>query len=269
MARSTPGNYVPLDVNYPSDAAIRMAGEAAELLFVRGLAYCKRTKTDGFIPEYDLPVVAVGLRSVPKRVAALVAHGLWTKESGGWRVRSWPKWNRPAAREAEFVEGQSKAGTKGNHERWHVGRNVTDSDCEWCNPNRGPDRVADPEPESHPRIATKGREGKGSTEAKASGRKRPPADPKPDDSTPDDAGVLVAWWIDRQTRRPPNTVVGQVAKHVGALLAEDFTPDQIRAGLTELLRKRLNPSTLPSLVNDVANRPLTAVPNGGRPEWDF
>jgi hypothetical protein len=51
-------------------------------------------------------------------------------------------------------------------------------------------------------------------------RQRSDDDQNPDDEPPDEtAQHLVAWWIDRQTRRPPNTVVGHVAKHVGALLA--------------------------------------------------
>lgn len=159
MPRHTPGNYVPLDVNYPRDAAIRAAGDASELLFVRGLAYCKSTKSDGFIPDYDLEVVAVGLRGVPKRVAGLVTHNLWVREGNGHRVRSWDKWNQPVSSENAFLEGQSKAGTKGNHERWHSARGITDPACDWCNPNRTPDRVPDPEPDRAPESPL--REGKG------------------------------------------------------------------------------------------------------------
>lgn len=258
MTRTTPGNYVPLDVNYARDAAIRAAGEAAELLFVRGLAYCKSARSDGFIPEYDLPVVAVGLRSVSKRVTALVSHGLWRPVDGGWVVRSWSRWNKPVAVETAFVETQAQHGSKGNHERWHAARGRIDSDCEYCtNPNRlpdpGPDRVADRTPESPIR------EGKGSTEAKASGRKRRAPDPEPEDPT---AQTVVATWIDQQHRRPAGQVIGQVAKHVKALLAEDFTAAQIAEGLAAMDAKQLHPSTLPSLVSSVANGNVRQFSNG-------
>jgi hypothetical protein len=250
MARTTPGNYVPLDVNYSSDPAIRAAGEHAELLFVRGIAYCKRTRTDGFIPDFDLPVVAIGLRSVPKRVAALVSHGLWRPVDGGWVVRSWSRWNKPAAVEAAFVSTQAEHGTKGNHERWHAARGIVDPDCEHC---ANPNRVPDPEPDGLPDRAPESpiREGKGSTKAKALGRKRPAPDPDhPEDPT---AQTVVAGWIDRQRRRPAGQVVGQVAKQVKTLLAEDFTAEQIANGLAAMDAKGLNPSTLPSLVTSVAN----------------
>lgn len=254
MARTTPGNYVPLDVNYARDAAVRAAGEAAELLYVRGLAYCKSARSDGFVPEYDLPVVAVGLRLVPRRVAALVSHGLWRPVDGGWIVRSWTKWNKPASTEEAFIEGQAKYGTKGNHERWHVGRGVTDPTCVHCsNPNRLPDREPDPRPESPIR------EGKGSTKAKALGRTRPPTTGVEDPT----AQTVLGAWIDKQRRRPANSVIGQVGKHIKALLAEDFTSEQIASGLDAMDTRQLHPSTLPSLVTAAANvRSLRPAPAG-------
>lgn len=94
-----PGLYVPLDVNYVSDEGIRRAGADAELLFVRGLAYAKRTKSDGFLPDYDMPVIAVGLPEVEARVKALVAWELWDEEDDGWRIRSWDRWNPPGEEE--------------------------------------------------------------------------------------------------------------------------------------------------------------------------
>ncbi len=89
----TPGLYVPLDVNYVSDEGIRRAGAAAELLFIRGLAYSKRTQSDGFLPDYDLPVISVGLPQVREAVAALVERELWLEVEGGWQIRSWRRWN--------------------------------------------------------------------------------------------------------------------------------------------------------------------------------
>jgi hypothetical protein len=89
----TPGLYVPLDVNYVADEGIRRAGAAAELLFIRGLAYSKRTQSDGFLPDYDLPVIAVGLPTVREAVAGLVERELWLEAEGGWQIRSWRRWN--------------------------------------------------------------------------------------------------------------------------------------------------------------------------------
>lgn len=144
MPRRTPGYYVPLDVNYPRDAAIRRAGEHAELLFVRSLAYCKGAGTGGFVPDYDIDVVAVGLRSVPARVAALVRERLWIETEGGWVVRSFERWNAKDG-------GHAEAGARGNHVRWHVNHGRPDPDCEWCRESQDespPDSHSDSQGES-------------------------------------------------------------------------------------------------------------------------
>lgn len=88
-----PGPYVPLDVNYSRDRAIAAAGEAAELLFVRGMAYCKSSYTEGFIADFELPIVAARLGKVRQRVESLVREELWLAVPGGWHVRSWSRWN--------------------------------------------------------------------------------------------------------------------------------------------------------------------------------
>jgi hypothetical protein len=162
MARQTPGNFVPLDVNYPRDPAIRQAGPDAELLYVRALAYAKGARTRGYVPEFDLPVVAVGLRSVPRSVKALVRENLWIEADGGWRIRSWDPWNETADK---LSDSQSEGGRLGNHERWHVARDVVDQDCEWCTvspPDIGDrsvtDSPSDTAPDSRSESQGKGRE---------------------------------------------------------------------------------------------------------------
>lgn len=164
MTRHTPGNYVPLDVNYARDPDIRRAGPDAELLFVRSLAYAKSARTDGKVPAFDLEVVSVGLRNVRKSVAALAFHGLWIVTDDGWQIRSWGTWNRSVKAEAQYSETQSDKGRQGNHERWHVRQNVADPTCEWCRSSdrtgdSGSESQADRTPES-PLREGKGREGK-------------------------------------------------------------------------------------------------------------
>jgi|SRR5882757_1884183 len=106
-----PGPYVPLDVHYARDEAIRRAGEAAELLYLRALAYSKGHFKDGVVPDYDLAVVAVGMRGVQARVDALVQEELWLPIDGGWQIRSWHLWNetsdQTAAKKKRAAERQS------------------------------------------------------------------------------------------------------------------------------------------------------------------
>jgi len=118
MAR---GIYVPLDVNYLRDPKIRKAGAEAELLYLRGLAFAKGGNTDGHIPEFDLPVVAVGLSRVSQRVKALVMHGLWTTEGEGWYITGWRKWNKTNRQLAQDKEAKRKGAEKTNHARYHTG----------------------------------------------------------------------------------------------------------------------------------------------------
>ena len=121
MARKIPGEFVPLDINLPSDPKIRRAGPDAELVYVRGLIYLKRTKSDGFVPDYDLPALAVGCRNVPKAVDSLVRVGLWdpAERDGepGWTCRAWLKWNSSQKEIAEMRAERRVGALRTNHSR--------------------------------------------------------------------------------------------------------------------------------------------------------
>ena len=135
MARRIPGEFVPLDLKLPRDPAIRQAGPDAELLYIRGLIYLKSSETDGVIPEYDLPVVAVGLRSPQKSVDALLAVGLWVCAPGGWQCRSWLKWNLSEAEKAAEREKKRLAAIRSHHARGL--HETADPECALC-PKEGP-----------------------------------------------------------------------------------------------------------------------------------
>lgn len=137
-----PGEFVPLDVNYAHDRAIRQAGPSAELLFIRAMTYARRMKTNGYVPDYDLPVIGVGIPKIERHAAELVRVRLWSTAAGGWKFRSWEKWN-PVS-DADRQVRQSKGGRLGNHNRWHVG-GVTSDDCEFCSIGEaiGTDSVTD------------------------------------------------------------------------------------------------------------------------------
>ena len=91
------GAYAPLSATYSDDDAILEVGERAELLFVRALAFCSASQSDGFITDRQLSAkVGAGLPGVPARARALVDAGLWERVEGGYVVRSWLKWNKSA-----------------------------------------------------------------------------------------------------------------------------------------------------------------------------
>jgi hypothetical protein len=98
------GPFVPLSYAYPDDPAIMEAGEKAELLYVRGLAWSKRPEatTDGFISDAELAWVGRGLGGLPARAHRLCAVRLWVRDDTvrGWWIRTWLDWN-PSRAELE------------------------------------------------------------------------------------------------------------------------------------------------------------------------
>lgn len=114
------GLHVPLDVEYASDDAIIEVGAMAELLFIRGLAFCKRMLSDGHITTRQLPNVARGIREPRTAATKLVQSGLWTIHGDGWTVTNWLRYN--TGRD-DVIAGQEMAkenGARGNHLRWHM-----------------------------------------------------------------------------------------------------------------------------------------------------
>ncbi|MER5677397.1 helix-turn-helix domain-containing protein [[Kitasatospora] papulosa] len=68
------------------------------------------------------------------------------------------------------------------------------------------------------------------------------------------AQTIVGEWLERTTKRPPASVIGQVSKTIRVLLEEDrIDPYDIRRGIATWMTKGLHPSTLPSVVNQVMN----------------
>lgn len=91
------GQYAPLAVRYYDDDDVVDAGEAAELLFVRGLAFCAGRTSDGYISDQQVVrSVGVGMPDAMQRAEVLVRVGLWERVVGGFQVRSWLKWNKSA-----------------------------------------------------------------------------------------------------------------------------------------------------------------------------
>lgn len=75
---------------YYVDGALLRAGEAAEVLFCRGLAYCGGVETGGRIDKAVLPMIVPARGQ--QRADALVREGLWLDQGDHYLVRSWDKW---------------------------------------------------------------------------------------------------------------------------------------------------------------------------------
>jgi len=110
------GSYAPLSAHYYKDDAIAAAGEKAELLYLRGLAFCADVLNDGFISDVQLErYPGVGMRDVRTRARRLTevqtkdGDPLWRRddERGGFWVTAWEKWNRSSAEIAEMRKKDS------------------------------------------------------------------------------------------------------------------------------------------------------------------
>lgn len=122
------GSFAPLSASAWTDDALAEAGEAAELLFYRALSFSAHVLRDGFVTDHQLVrMVGHGMRDAKKRADRLCAVGLWVREDGGYRVRSWLKWNRSRT---EIEDLQRKdAGRKASGGASPTGkRDTSDSD---------------------------------------------------------------------------------------------------------------------------------------------
>jgi hypothetical protein len=104
------GSFAPLSANYYDDDAVIAAGEKAEVLFIRGLAFAARKPTDGFIS--DLQLTTFRLAGVKQRAQRLCEVGLWERVDDdllgtgcGYRIVAWLKHNRSRS---EIEEKQRK-----------------------------------------------------------------------------------------------------------------------------------------------------------------
>lgn len=88
-------HWFKMDANYDSDLAIATADDAGEVMWTRGLAYCRRARSGGFIPAGELHKLTRHPARA-KRIAAQLTRdkpdgsaGPWEQVEGGYRVRNW------------------------------------------------------------------------------------------------------------------------------------------------------------------------------------
>jgi hypothetical protein len=109
------GSYAPLSAHYYKDDAIVEAGEEAELLYVRALAFCADVLSDGEVTERQVVrFVGAGMPDALDRAKTLVSVGLWEETDRGFRIVSWLEWNRSRAeiRRLQEVDSARKSGGK-------------------------------------------------------------------------------------------------------------------------------------------------------------
>lgn len=130
MARVSawPRTWLRLDAHFYTDPRIAELPPQAELLYLRGLAYCKAHDTDGAITASSLRSISVRLRAPSTLATVLVTFGLWEATGNGWCVprERWARWQ--TARPGQTDEA-SRARTRDARPRDHArARNQTRPD---------------------------------------------------------------------------------------------------------------------------------------------
>lgn len=83
------------------------------------------------------------------------------------------------------------------------------------------------------------------------------------------AQTIVGEWLERCTKRPPKSVIGQMAKQIRVLLEEDgIDPYWVRRAIARWMERGLHPATLPSVVNEVMNTQAAPSRQSAGPGYD-
>lgn len=246
--------WFKVDDNLAFHHKVVAAGNPAIGLWARAGSLCAQQLTDGFIPDHM--IAAMGTTAQAKK---LVQVGLWDRVRGGYRFHGWAE-RQPSKADVEAERAAAKermreyrAKKKGVAPK--ADPQVNGLGSEEVRPNERRtnaevlDVFGDPDP-SHPiPIPSQSRPDPSLVAAAdASGVEIVLAGDAPT------AQTLTAEWIDHCGERPPGRVIGQVSKELKTLLNEGIDPDRIRRALAEWNRKGLHPSTLPSVVHEIANR---------------
>ena len=90
--------WLKLDDQYDDHEKIVAAGPMAELLDVRGMLFCARRETDGFVPYTQLAALGRDLKAPKKLAEALVEVGRWEDDPDekGWWVHDYLVYNPPS-----------------------------------------------------------------------------------------------------------------------------------------------------------------------------
>jgi hypothetical protein len=114
-----PSTWVRISTGYYDDPRIIAVGEAAELLFVRAIAWSKRNRSDGWLPGDCVDrLVARGGRARADRLVEVGAFEV-DPERGGYVIRSYASWQETTVEIEAQREELRRRGRRGAEARWH------------------------------------------------------------------------------------------------------------------------------------------------------
>lgn len=140
--------FLPLSVDYADDPRLEIAGEKAELLFIRARCAMKERETDGNIS--DLQLRKLGLPGVVARADKLVSAGVWQRTASGYHDPAFLDENLTAADLDNLRSKMSRGGQAANHKRWHAV--IPNPDCAYCPSDQPTDQGSDRPPDPKVRV---------------------------------------------------------------------------------------------------------------------
>jgi hypothetical protein len=235
--------YVRLYTTYDEDPAVVAAGEAAEVLFLRGIAYAGRAESGGFIPDGQLRRLCP--RGARTRAEKLVLVGLWCRDDvhGGYQIRSWDKLQPEHDALAQRRRSDRERKARERQKPQPVSR------------DRSRDTSRDL---SRDVRITEERRGEKNSVTSVSTSRSVPAEPF-GDTTPGIAEQILLDHLDACDRKPPEANTAALGKQISALVREGIPPDDVSRGVAAWRSKGLHPSQLPHVVAEVQNRPVGQV----------
>lgn len=230
---------------YYVDGALLRAGEAAEVLFCRGLAHCGAVESAGLIEKTVLPML-VPTRT-QARATALVREGLWIDEGTHYRIRSWDKWQ-------DQHDAAADRRRKDRERQREVRRRARERD--------NADTSRDSHSDSHaPKRDSHAVEGEGDREGES------PTDSAPCVTTLGNR-LLDAYRQQIVGGPVPRKALAKVGTAIDNLLSEGIEAEAVFRALHLMHGKQLGVSLLPDLVAQAQRPGLRVVGEPHTPNRD-
>ena len=231
--------WFKLAANYADDPKIVAAGEQAELLFVRALAYCAREETAGLVSKNLVKRLTPS--NANRRAATLVKVGLWVEVEDGYQIKRWADWQseldalaarrrsdrdrkraqrerEAAAREDEKSRDASRDNTPDtSRDKTRMSRDVTPGEVRGLKPtNQNDSRPPD--------TTVPGQRSGGGSDLPAG---------NPADIAYEAEAVALLAALEPANLRPGRRTAEKLATEIAQLLALGWPADELRARMTD------------------------------------
>lgn len=253
--------------SHPKVTAVIAEDPGAIALHALANTWSNTTKRPGYVPAHQPGVLLADKRRGSRWAALLVKHGLWHRRGDECdtcieQCREWPEhedgyvihdWHRYRAPDrdrttpgtpSDLSEKRRQAGRKGG--KRSAAKREQDKQEAQASQANGVSKTSN--------AASNGVSPVLSTTSNEAVLRPEPVPPTADAvASGDTSQTILAEYIDWCRKRPPRQVIGQLGKLVAGMLEEGISADDIKRGMADWHSRKVHPSVLPSIVNDVMN----------------